>query len=342
MSKLAVHIAHYKKGAVGSLASHSWYKRDEEDSHSNQDIDTSRSKDNIALVLPEQGLYREVKSLVEQSTGRVTSASVWVSEWIVYPPEQLQDPLTADKEELQRYFGDVLAWMNERFKVPMAVVHLDETTAHMHVDTVPITKDGRLSRKDVYTRAALNNIHTELADYLAERGWDIQRGESTKGKQVRSQTVPEYKRQAEEQKLQLVGEIEEMKETKSMLQNEIEQAEERLQEISDWPAYESEANRAWNILESFKKLMQDVFNSGWVFRNRKAERGLLGAIENVRDAIMASISALRGFEKSQRVPEDHQRSKVIMKSLDGLIQDAHDRGASPAPKRLNGKDEIDR
>jgi len=33
---------------------------------------------------------------------------------------------------------------------------------------------------------------------------------------------------------------------------------------------------------------------------------------------------------------------VIMKSLDGLIQDASERGASPSPKRLKGKDELDR
>ena len=207
MSKLAVHIDHYKKGAVGSLAGHNWYKRGEKDQHSNQDIDSSRSKDNIALVLPESGsLYKEVKGMVAGATGRVTSASVWVSEWCVYPPESLQDPKTADKAEVERYFRDVLDWMKgQGYHVPLAVVHMDETTIHAHIDTVPLTEDGRLSRKEVYTRAALNNIHTELAKHLAAKGWDLQRGESSKEKQVRSVSVPEYKQQAEAAKLQALA-----------------------------------------------------------------------------------------------------------------------------------------
>lgn len=211
MSKLAAHVEHFKRGAVGSLGAHNWYKRGEHDQHSNQDIDTSRSCNNFALRLPEQGLYREVKSLVEGSTGRVTANSVWVSEWVVYPPEELQDPLTADPERLKQYFGDVLTWMDENgYKVPFAVVHMDETTVHMQADTVPLTADGRLSRKDVYTRSALNEIHTGLAKYLAERGWDIQRGESTKDKQVRAKSVPEFKKDAEQKKLDVLREVDEI------------------------------------------------------------------------------------------------------------------------------------
>ena len=336
MSKLAVHIQHYKKSAVGSLARHNWEKRGARDSHSNQDIDPSRSKDNIALVLPERSLYREVKSMVEQSTGRVTSSSVWVSEWIIYPPEELQDPFVSNKEELQRYFSDVLEWMKKEFKVKMAVVHMDETTVHMHVDTVPITKDGKLSRKAVYTRAALNNIHTKLADHLSKRGWDIQRGESTEGKQVRSQTVPEYKKQAEEQKIQLVGEIQD-------LRKEAQEVNDWLNSIPGWPEYEEEANNVWNVIESFKKFMQDVFNSGWIFRNRKGELGLIRAVENVSGYIRDAISRLRRFETAHQVPEDHQRSKVISESLDDMLKTAETKKELQAnqQKQIKVKDDYE-
>lgn len=210
MSRMALNIAHFKKGAVGSLGGHNWYKRGEHDEHSNQDIDPQRSKDNIALVLPEEGtFYQDVKSTVEQSTGRVTAASVWVSEWVLYPPEELQDPRTADKDKLRQFYGDALDWMREQgYLVKLAAIHMDETTVHAHIDTVPLTQDGRLSRKEVYTRAALNGIHTDLAAHLAAKGWDIQRGESTKDKQVRSVSVPEFKRQAEAAKLEAIQEAE--------------------------------------------------------------------------------------------------------------------------------------
>lgn len=338
MSRMALNIAHFKKGAVGSLGGHNWYKRGSKDEHSNQDIDPERSKNNIPLVLPEDGtFYRNVKSLVDASTGRVTAASVWVSEWILYPPESLQDPKTADPMQLHRYYQDALEWMEQQgFHTQLAVIHMDETTVHAHIDTVPITEDGRLSRKDVYTRTALNQIHTDLAKHLAAKGWDIQRGESTKGKQVRAVSVPEYKKQAEEKKLALIGELGTMEVKKEELQEQLDQAEERLdqvdqqlqranawlQQIPGWPEYEAEAEAAWNTLERFRKLMQETFNSGWIFRNKKAEQGLLTAVEGVRDAIMAAVSALRGFEANWRVPEPQQRSKVITKSLDNMIQEA--------------------
>lgn len=208
MSKLAIHIQHFKRGAVGSIAGHNFYKRGDKDEHSNMDIDPERSCENVALVAPEGSFYQEVKGMVEGATGRVTKASVWVSEWIIYPPENLQDPLTADKSEVMRYFEDVNDWMiSKGYTVPLAVVHFDETTVHGHFDTVPLTADGRLSRKDVYSRQALLDIHTELAAFLQDKGWDIQRGDSTAAKQIRAVSVPEYKKQAEAQKQELLKEI---------------------------------------------------------------------------------------------------------------------------------------
>lgn len=364
MSRMALNIAHFKKGAVGSLGGHNWYKRGEHDEHSNQDIDPARSKDNIALVLPEEGsFYQDVKSAVEQSTGRVTAASVWISEWVLYPPESLQNPLTADKEELRRFYGDALTWMREQgYHVKLAVVHMDETTVHAHIDTVPLTEDGRLSRKDIYTRVALNNIHTELAAHLANKGWDIQRGESTKEKQVRSKTIPEYKKDAERKKLQLIQETREAhtaaqmaKATNKTLESQvnalrgeaaalearIEEADEWLNQLPDWPAYDQEAQRAWAVLEQLRQAMQHTFSKGLIFRNRKGEQALLEAIESCRDVIMSAISAMRGFEIREAVPPERQRTKAIRRGLDEAIRVAEQerQSARSLPKKRH---EIER
>lgn len=234
MSRLALNIAHFKKGSVGSLGMHNLEKRSEKDVHSNQDIDTSRSKDNIALIVPEQGLYQAVKEQVEKSTGRVTKNSVWVSEWVVYPPENLQNPLTADREQLERFGRDVLDWMKaEGVTIPMAVMHLDETTVHMHIDTIPLTADGRLSRKDIYTRAALNDIHTELSKHLADKGWDIQRGNSTEGKQVKAVSVREYKAKKEKELDELIAYNEAAKKQAEISTSLLKTAHQSIQEAKD-------------------------------------------------------------------------------------------------------------
>ena len=210
MSGLAYHAGHYTKGAVGAIGRHNWQKRGERDEHSNQDIDPNRSGDNMLLLVPEQGLYQAAKERIEAAcTGRVTKASNWITETIVYPPEDVLE--RNDPQEIGSYFEDVLEWHRVEFgkdNVLASVVHMDETTPHLHTDLVPMTKDGRLSSKEVFARKNLNRHHTELAAFLQGRGWDIQRGESTLEKQVRAKTIPEYKKAAEAEKTALVAEIE--------------------------------------------------------------------------------------------------------------------------------------
>lgn len=52
--------------------------------------------------------------------------------------------------ENDRFFRDCLKFHESHFgHIISAVVHYDETTPHLHVISVPLTKDGRLSARDV-------------------------------------------------------------------------------------------------------------------------------------------------------------------------------------------------
>lgn len=54
------------------------------------------------------------------------------------------------KAENDKFFQDCLKFHNEHFgHIISAVVHYDETTPHMHIISVPLTKDNRLSARDV-------------------------------------------------------------------------------------------------------------------------------------------------------------------------------------------------
>ena len=208
MSKLAYHVAHYKAVQVGAIGRHNWERRGETDWHSNQDIDQSRSRLNVQLIDQGNRLAASIRQdLEDRCTGRITAASNVMTETITYSPENLQ----ADRDRVVAYFKDVLDWHQQAFgaeNVKSAVIHFDETTPHMHTDLIPLTSDGRLSSKEVFARAALQRQHTDLARYLQDRGWDIERGESTANKQIRSLSVPEYKKQAEQEKERLQEEIE--------------------------------------------------------------------------------------------------------------------------------------
>lgn len=55
-------------------------------------------------------------------------------------------------------------------EVVSAIVHLDETTPHMHFCAVPITQDNRLCYKDIVPREVYQTQHRELQQYLKENG----------------------------------------------------------------------------------------------------------------------------------------------------------------------------
>jgi hypothetical protein len=58
-----------------------------------------------------------------------------------------------------------------------AYIHMDETTPHLHMDILPLTVDGHLSRKKIWTRQCLIQLHDELPDYLRGNGFDVVRGD---------------------------------------------------------------------------------------------------------------------------------------------------------------------
>ena len=310
MSKLAVHIQHFKKGSVGGVATHNWYKRGEKDVHSNQDIDPARSKENVQLIVPETDLYQDVKALVDGSTGRVTAASIWLSEWIVYPPEDLQDPLTADKEKVVEYFADVREWMQQQgYTIPMAVIHMDESTVHCHFDTVPLTAEGKLSRKEIYTRSRLSSIHTDLAEHLAAKGWDIQRGDSTEGKQVKAKTVTEYKKAVEKEKAALLEQIQEAKADLQEAQEDLAAAQEQaaieLDVAQTAQEMSGETLREVQALEERRDALRDEIGQ------------LYGKAQDVRQRIADAIDKAEGLEeKAGRIEAEVRIREEAIERLD--------------------------
>lgn len=326
MSKLAVHIQHFKRGAVGGVATHNWYKRKEKDVHSNQDIDPSRSKENVQLVVPETDLYQDVKALVDGSTGRVTSASIWLSEWIVYPPEDLQDPLTADKEKVVEYFADVREWMQQQgYTIPMAVIHMDESTVHCHFDTVPLTDEGKLSRKEIYTRARLSSIHTELAEHLAAKGWNIQRGDSTEGKQVKAKTVAEYKKDAEKAKAEILEQIQKAKTELAGTRDELTVAQEDLTAAQE--RVEIEQDVATELQHASQEAAMEV----------EAAHQEVSALEERRDALKDEIGLL--YDKAQDV---RQRYAAAVEKADGFREIVGQLDTAVATKELQLKEMTDK
>lgn len=75
------------------------------------------------------------------------------------------------------FFKDCLQFHQEHFgHIISAVIHYDETTPHLHVISVPLTKDGRLSARDVIgNKAKMTKTQDQFFEQVG-RGYGLERG----------------------------------------------------------------------------------------------------------------------------------------------------------------------
>ncbi len=170
-----VHMMKIKSGAVGGIQSHN---NREHEPKTNPDVDMSRSEDNYDLI-PCDNYKRSIKekmsNLVESSRA-VRKDAVVVCNFIVTSDNETMDALGADRQ--REFFQDSVKWFSDRYgadRVLNATVHMDETTPHLHIGVIPITQDGRLSAKAIFTKTEMKAIQTEFARDVGEK-YGLERG----------------------------------------------------------------------------------------------------------------------------------------------------------------------
>lgn len=148
-------------------------------SHTNKDIDWSRSSLNYDLC-PDQNrhFYGAVKRRIAelQLPRAVRKDAVVMSQVLVTSDRAFFDALS--KEQTERFFRDSYAFLSARFgadNVVSSIVHLDEKTPHMHFNFVPVTADGRLSAKQLFTPASLRELQDAFIEQVGSK-YGLERG----------------------------------------------------------------------------------------------------------------------------------------------------------------------
>lgn len=167
-----------KAGPAGALETH--HERTKEQYASNPDIDTGRSGDNFHIIRPTQKYRREIDSRIKAAGCRTRKDStMFVDTLITASPEFFAG---RSRWEVQAYFTEAAAFMERkvgRGNIFSAVVHMDEKTPHLHLCFTPITKDGRLSAKEILgNRAQLSKWQDEFHAHMSKAFPALQRGES--------------------------------------------------------------------------------------------------------------------------------------------------------------------
>ena len=175
MAYAILRFAKHKGGASKALSAH--HERTKEVYASNPDIDPSRTVQNFHLVTPHWSYEQEIKHRIRMAGCRVRKDSVkFVDTLVTVSPEFAQ----THEAEMREYFTRAFAFLKERVgedNIISAVVHMDEKTPHMHLCFVPLTRDGRLSAKEILgNKKAMIRWQDDFYACMAERWPELERG----------------------------------------------------------------------------------------------------------------------------------------------------------------------
>ena len=241
-------------------------------------------------------------------------------------------------EETRRFFEESKSFLTEFVgaeNVISAMVHLDEKTPHMHFLHVPVTPEGQLSAKTIYSRESLKKLQTELPNYLQSRGFNVQRGvEQEPGSAKKHLNTREFKQQQEavhslereareiaQDALKLVGEMGEAGKKNADLLDQLQSYEQQAQEAEKALSEQHEIPQA--SMFNYKSALEAAQE---IIENQKKALAVKGIIEADREKQQAEIERLHetasvmskkiAHLETEKVEEEKRYSSALKKLMD--------------------------
>ena len=195
MSYMVARMQKMKAGNLGGA-----YKHNERvfETHSNKDIDPSRSHLNYELTDRDRSVSyeRQIKDYVNEnkiSNRAIRKDAVLCDEWIITSDKSFFEKLS--EEETREFFETAKNYFAENYgedNIAYASVHRQESTPHMHMGVVPF-KMGNCLLRQCLTKEELKKIQEDLPKYMNEHGFELERGELNS--EAKHKTVAEFKQE---------------------------------------------------------------------------------------------------------------------------------------------------
>lgn len=202
--------------------------------------------------------------------------------------------------ENDRFFRDCLKFHESHFgHIISAVIHYDETTPHLHVISVPLTKDGRLSARDVIGNKSKMSKTQDAFFEQVGRGYGLERGIHMDGQEkkehisAQEHKLREIKQQIarEQEKLEAIEHSEETartraleyKQTAAELQKQIEQLQEERNK---------QHKSLLKLTEAKHKAQKDVKGLNYTIKDKQTEFDAITA--DIKQA-SKDLEALSGY-----------------------------------------------
>lgn len=166
----------YKRGDIVGIEREN--ERDENyKSTKNPQIDKSRTHLNYH-TLPYEKKYlsfidKRIKELAPKR--KIKDDAVLITSFILGSDKEFFDGISPETQK--QFFSDCTEFFAKRYgkeNVVSAVVHLDESTPHLHFNLMPVT-GGRLCAKELFDRTALRELQTDFYEVVG-RKYGLKRG----------------------------------------------------------------------------------------------------------------------------------------------------------------------
>ena len=190
MPYLVCHMEKYKRQEVTPVEKEN--ERDENYEATNPQIDSSRTSQNYHIINPHGSYFDFINArLATLSLKRkVRSDAVFMNSFVIGSDGEFFNTLPPWHH--REFFEDCVRFFADRFgaeNIISAVVHMDETTPHLHLNLVPII-NGKLCSKDIYDKAKLSILQTEFWQSVGKK-YGLLRGKE--GSTAKHLDTAEYK-----------------------------------------------------------------------------------------------------------------------------------------------------
>ena len=167
-------------------------ERDENYRADNPQIDPTRTRDNYSIIKRQRSYTQFINDKIAALNlpTKVRKDAVLMCSFVVGSDRAFFKNLSA--REQQHFFMDCVRFFAERYgedNIISAVVHMDETTPHLHLNLIPIA-DERLSAKTLFGRKELQRLQTDFHAVVGKK-WNLQRGKE--GSQAKHLSTAEFK-----------------------------------------------------------------------------------------------------------------------------------------------------
>jgi plasmid recombination enzyme len=188
------------------------------ENHSNKDIDPEKTHLNYELTDRDRSIPydRQIKQYINDnkiSKRALRKDAVLCNEWIITSDKAFFENMNSN--QIKDFFETAKYFFAERYgnsNIAYAMVHLDESTPHMHLGLVPM-QNGKLSSKSLFgSRDQLKEFQEAFPKYLNEHGYSLQRGESdSKKKHLETAEFKEKQRLLDDTDKKIVDKTEKLK-----------------------------------------------------------------------------------------------------------------------------------